>query len=249
MFRKIEKDLYISGIDSYIQYRIRDKIFTIAGEVHSLTRRKCKQEPSAPVESIIKTCPNIELLLEYPPSTPIEKKDIGSINIRQMLKVKEPRGVDVRRNFIDSNLLYSDRAYTIPQNNLLQMFWEPLVRNPLFDFTQSSYSKQNSDYLQKYANSKKGNIQWFFEKVLKEQSIKVNYVDFLREIWSDVADFYLLKIILEKGEKNHFVLIGQAHANNFYRIFQNQAFFVGVKPLLGLREDDCVNIKGSWLSC
>lgn len=270
-FTKVVKNLYVKGIYSYTQYNINNKFFTVVGELHNKSRAECNISPSTVLEDLIESgferSKHLQVLLEYPPSKLLSDVKYNSANIiaiREMaLETKKEEkidGFDVRRQYIRSDILYTDSAYDISLARFFQLFWEPLVKNMdhLFSFEPSMFDERNREYLQIYGSSKKDNIKWFSQNIIPHLKNnwdqlfeETNFViekdltilDFFRKIWADASDFYILCKVLEKNNSEFLILMGESHAKNFYDIFEKNAKFRSVFN----KQTLCVNIRNAWL--
>ena len=176
---KINKNIYIQGLHSIVQYEIGQHIFTVMGEFHSLERVPCKYKPISTIENFVVTQlekPNVKLLMEYPPSMKLVDMNYDSIN---MIQVKEEilknklenkvEGIDIRRRYIYSDKLYNNKiASNMRLSDFLRSFLDPLNKHvsQIFTLKSENYDKSDKEYLQKYIENKYNNLQYFNQKTI-----------------------------------------------------------------------------------
>jgi len=268
---KIKNNLYISDIISFAQYEIDDIFVTVIGEHHQQTSSPITHNTLPLYQFIYETLKlnkNTQLLLEYSPDASLEEVSYNSDNMNKLKDVlistsltEQVQGIDVRRIYINNELLYTFHVNEITISQFLQEFYEPV--NDVFKYIDlSPYSTKNRAFLKAYFDTKYNNYLWFYQNVMplllehlnnkvieynNELSVlqqhNITLVEFFRKLWSDICDLYILTIILHNDNigKRYIILIGEMHAKNFYESFKQQTTLLALTDNL----NKFVNIKGA----
>lgn len=241
---------YITGALSVSKYELpSNRIIIVIGEEHSLDLSKCTRYPQIHVSDYVKefmSTRNATLLMEYPPEKNLATIQYQSANMRElrdaivaMKQSNKTFGIDTRRSHINSDLLYGPKVYDLTYGDLLRLFWEPLLKEDILRLPSASeYRKEDYEFLKSYVQSKRGNIRWFYENIVKRLDLKrtvrdakvivhsdVDVVEFLRKIWADVSDFRILELVLKDPNRTFIIVVGYKHAENIRDIFRKFEVF------------------------
>ena len=155
------EDLVVCGITSLDQYIISsDKMFSVFSEIH---RSYYDDAGILSIEQFIieswLESGNCYILLEYDPSLSLDKVDLDSHNIQNIKKLSLSKkyrvnvmGIDIRRQFINNDILYTDEWQKYNFNKIRTMFIDPLFNDvtgsPIVNLHRPYYEEHDYIYLE-----------------------------------------------------------------------------------------------------
>lgn len=205
-------------IESFIQYKIGHTDLIVIGERHTHSKDKV-------IADIIKRYKKAIFLLEHPPNDDSTYQSSNMQLIKDNVPKKRIVGIDIRRKYIDVDLLYDVKYIKkLTIKRFLNIFWKENILNSLFN-VNGEYNKKNLKFLKIYSQNKKNQIHNFSRRIpyfkLSDKMDKHHdIILFVYKMWRDVMDFHILKILLKNERQLYILLVGDSHAFNFYNIFK-----------------------------
>lgn len=229
----IKENIILTDSVGISQSLYRTKLITIIGEKHDQTI-DCVGENTIDIQEYCNRCisvnENCYIFLEYNNRmNPSYVKSNGVKNTYDQLKEYSDRiiPVDIRSDFIDQKCLYNKTLFNkLSEQEKYTKFIEPFYTN--IDklhkvIGEEFYDKINKFITENYQNTNK------------------NY-QFYKDIWSNVMDYYILKLILFLDKPTEIIIIiGDRHRKNLMELFKRY----GITELFNY-DKKCANLFSSY---
>ena len=243
------EDIVVCGITSLDQYIISpDKMFSVFSETH---RSYYFDEGILSIEQFIieswQKTGNCYILLEYDPELSLNEVDLNSQNIQNIKKLASTEkykdkvnvmGIDIRRRFINNDILYTDEWKKYNFQTIKQKFIDPFLavgESPITHLSYSNYDKHWYEYLEiikkdflklaiyDYYIIYFQEIRDTYNKLLDENVKKVfkDCVSILRNQWKKCMDYYILTIVMKRDKNQYALLVGSQHGDNLYEMLSS----------------------------
>lgn len=267
------EDLVVCGITSLDQYIISpDKIFSVFSETH---RPYYVDAGILSIEQFIieswQESGNCYILLEYDPNLSLDKVELDSQNIQNIKKLASTEkykdkvnvmGIDIRRRFINNDILYTDEWKKYNFQTIKRHFIDPFLvveGNTITHLSNSHYDKHWYEYLEKIKEDfLKLEIYdyyiTYFEDIgytyneLRDEKVKEVFrscVTILRDQWKKCMDYYILTIVMKKNKNQYALLVGSQHGNNLYEMLSSYNIkYTTRRPTYS--ENECLHLKGAF---
>lgn len=253
----METEYQLESVFNFSQYIFDSKkLITLVGELHGINF-KCPNNSISFAEYCEKMIENDDTMIfievSYKNSNLSNISSDNIINTFKLLKThnKDSRIInfDERSTFMgieNQYLLYNDIEFSkLNKNDINQKFISSFDSNKL-DISHESHTGNSLEFLTK----NRENIIKEFESInnfikskdLRIPAIKQKIHQRLKDAWKMVADFYILRKILEINKHNSFIiLVGEAHRKYIQQLFDESALFFKLNEQDG-NQTNCVRL-------